>query len=105
VNLLSDEDYGPFAGYLTNAATPAEVFDIIFADVLNRPNHIKLPSLLDVARHGQPEQASEARDFLEIFIGEDYGTDWATWSVKVKEWLKENPDEEPPGSNGTAVGN
>ncbi len=104
-NLLPNEDFGGFASYLTNSATSSEVFDIIFADLLNRPNSIKLPSLLSVARSGKPEQASEAKDFLEVFIGEDYGSDWNLWSQKVQEWLKENPDDEPTGSTGTSVSN
>lgn len=104
-NLLANEDYAPFAGYLTNNATSTEVYEIIFADLLNRPNYIKLPMLLEVARNGKPEQATEAKDFLEVFIGEDYGTDWNTWQVKVAEWLKENPDEPTPDSNGAAVSN
>lgn len=104
-NLLANEDYAPFAAYLTNNATAAEVYEIIFADLLNRPNHIKLPMLLEVARNGKPEQATEAKDFLEVFIGEDYGKDWNTWQVKVTEWLKENPDEPTPESNGASVSN
>ena len=104
-NLLANEDYAPFAGYLTNSATSTDVYEIIFADLLNRPNNIKLPMLLEVARNGKPEQATEAKDFLEVFIGEDYGTDWNTWQVKVAEWLKENPDEPTPDSNGAAVSN
>ena len=103
VNLLADEDFGSFAGNLTNSAVSTDVHEIIFADLLNRPNKIKLPMLLEVARNGKPEQVTEAKDFLEVFVGEDFGTDWNLWQAKVQEWLKENPDEPTPESNGVPV--
>ena len=103
VNLLADEDFGSFAGNLTNSAVSTDVHEIIFADLLNRPNKIKLPMLLEVARNGKPEQVTEAKDFLEVFVGEDFGTDWNLWQTKVQEWLKENPDEPTPESNGAPV--
>ncbi len=103
VNLLADEDFGSFAGNLTNSAVSTDVHEIIFADLLNRPNKIKLPMLLEVARNGKPEQVTEAKDFLEVFVGEDFGTDWNLWQTKVQEWLKENPDEPTPDSNGASV--
>ena len=48
--------------------------------------------LLDVARDPKNSKSAEAKDLLELFLEEDYGTDWATWQTKMTEWLKENPD-------------
>jgi hypothetical protein len=91
-NLVSDEDYGALRAYLTNAALPAAVLDILLGDLLNRPNSLKLPALLEVARTPQHPKAGEAKDFLELFLEEDYANDWDKWQTKMDEWLKANPD-------------
>lgn len=91
-NLLSDQDYGLMQAYLTNAALPEEVLDVLLGDVLNRPNSLKLPALLAVARTPQHPKAAEAKDFLELFLEEDYGDDWGKWQGSMEQWLKENPD-------------
>ena len=92
-NLLPDEEYASLAPTLTNAATPEAVLDVLMTDVLNRPNGVKLGTLLDVARAPNHPKAEEARDVLEVFVDENYGTDWAAWDAAVKKWLAENPDE------------
>ena len=91
-NLVSDEDYAPLGNYLTNAALPEPVLDVLLEDVFNRPNSVKLPRLLDVARNPQHPKASESKDVLELFLEEDYGTDWAKWQTAMDAWLKDNPD-------------
>jgi hypothetical protein len=91
-NLVADQDYGAMRAYLTNASLPAAVLDILLGDVLNRPNSLKLPALLDVARTPQHPKAGEAKDFLELFLEEDYANDWDKWQAKMDEWLKSNPD-------------
>lgn len=91
-NLLADEDYQKFGNYLTNATTPESVQDIILADVLNRPNAIKLPLLLDTARTADNAKAGDARELLGLYLEEDYGADWDKWRGKMEQWLKEHPD-------------
>jgi hypothetical protein len=91
-NLLSDQDFGLLHAYLTNSALAENVLDVLLDDVLNRPNSLKLPALLEVARSAQHPKASEAKDFLELFLEEDYGDDWDKWQARMQEWLKDNPD-------------
>ena len=91
-NLLPDQDYGLMRGYLTNASLPEDVLDVLVDDALNRPNSLKLPALLEVARSAQHPKAAEAKDFLELLLEEDYGDDWGKWQAKMEEWLKDNPD-------------
>jgi len=91
-NLLADEDYPKFGSYLTNSTTPVSVQDVILADVLNRPNTIKLPLLLETARSPDNAKAAEAKDLLELYLEDDYGTDWNKWQQEMEKWLKENPD-------------
>lgn len=92
-NLLPDEEYSSLAPSLTNATTPEPVLDVLMTDILNRPNGVKLGTLLDVARTPNHPKAEEARDVLEVFVDENYGSDWAAWDAAVKKWLAENPDE------------
>ena len=92
VNLLEDADYAPLAKVAADPATPEEVLDILLADLLNRPNALKLPALLSVARQTNHSKAGEAKDLLELYLEEDFGTDWAQWEARMQEWLKANPD-------------
>jgi hypothetical protein len=91
-NLTPDEDYAPVANLLTNSSLSESVLDVFMEDVVNRPNAVKLPLLLEVAQNPQHPGAQEAKDVLELFLEEDYGTDWTKWQAKMQDWLKENPD-------------
>jgi hypothetical protein len=91
-NLVEDEDYAPLGKLLEDAKLPEDVLDILMADVLNRPNAIKLPMFLDLAKNPDHAKAEEAKDLLELYLDEDYGTDWNKWRDKINEWLKENPE-------------
>jgi hypothetical protein len=104
-NLLPDDSYGSWAGYLTNSAVPPEVRSVIYADLLHRPNSIKLPLLLQLARSSSSPHAADATQLLRATLGEDYGSDWNTWSLRMRAWLKANPDPARPGISGMTVGN
>src|SRR6185436_14739988 len=49
-NLVSDEHYAALGQYLTNTTLPEPVLDVLLSDALNRPNKLKLPVLVEVAR-------------------------------------------------------
>ena len=91
-NLVEDEDYASLGQLLKNAKLPEPVLDVLMGDLLNRPNAVKLPLFLDLARDPAHAKAEEAKDLLELYLDEDYGTDWNKWQQKMREWLKENPD-------------
>jgi hypothetical protein len=73
--------------------TPEAVLDVLMTDVLNRPNPVKLGTLLEVARTPNHPKAEEARDVLEVYVDENFGEDWAAWQAAVEKWIKENPEE------------
>lgn len=104
-NLLPDDAYSNWAGYLTNSAVPPEVRGVIYADLLRRPNSIKLPQLLQLARSPASPQAAEALQLLGNTLGEDHGSNWSAWSLRIQAWLKANPDPARPGFSGMTVGN
>src|SRR5712671_278101 len=50
-NLVADQDYAPLGKLLVDASLPEDVLEQLMADILNRPNSLKLPLLLEVARN------------------------------------------------------
>jgi hypothetical protein len=91
-NLVDDEDYAPLGEMLKNDKLPEGVLDELLADVLNRPNNVKLPELLQVASDANHAKHDEAKDLLELYLGEDYGTDWNSWGQHMTNWMQQNPD-------------
>ncbi len=92
-NLTPDENYSPLGQYLTNSTLSETVLDVLLADLLNRPNSVKLPMLYEIARQGeQNAKAGDAKDILQLYLDEDYGEDWTQWQTKMDQWLKDNPD-------------
>ncbi|MBI3849378.1 MAG: hypothetical protein HY298_03655 [Verrucomicrobia bacterium] len=91
-NLLPDDQYAAARQLLTNAKTTEGVRDALMSDLLNRPNELKLPTLLEIARTPEHPGAEEAKDFLELYLEKDYGTDWAQWEQAMQVWLKDNPE-------------
>lgn len=94
-NLLADADYEPMGKLFTDPKISEDEIEILMRDVLNRANAIKLPLLLQVARTPDHLKAGEAREILEVFLGEDYGQEWDKWQSKLDEFLKENPEPSP----------
>jgi len=91
-NLLPDQEYEPMAKLLADPQLPGDVLEALMADMLNRPGHLKLPALLEVARTPQHPKADQAKEMLGFLLEADCGDDWAQWQAKVEAWLKENPD-------------
>ncbi len=91
-NLVSDEDYSRLGELLKDPALADDTLDVLLADVLNRPNSLKLPYLLEVAQTANHPKADEAKDMLSLFLDEDFGADWPKWKAKMTDWLKDNPD-------------
>jgi len=91
-NLLPDQEYAPLGKLLLDSKLPEAVLDMLIVDVLNRPNSLKLPLLLEIAQNPQHPKAGEAKDLLELYLEQDYGTDWNKWQAKLKQWMIDNPD-------------
>ncbi len=91
-NLVGNDDYTPLGKILLDPKTSAAVDDVLMTDIYNRPSSMQLPILLQVARTPNHPKAEEAKNLLERFLDEDYGTDWTRWESKMNAWLKDNPD-------------
>jgi len=91
-NLVADKDYAPLGKMLADSKQPEPVLDVLMGDILNRPNSIKLPELLDIARDPEHPKASEAKELLGFYLDQDFGSDWTKWQARMEQWLKDNPD-------------
>lgn len=91
-NLMPNTNYTALTQWITNALTPPDVSEVLTADLLNRPNSLKLPLLLQVARTAGHPWRGEAKSVLELYVQQDFGDDWGAWNQAVQDWLKENPD-------------
>jgi hypothetical protein len=104
-NLLPDEACPAWAAYLTNAAISVEARNAIYADLLHRPNAIKFPLLLGLARNPAALHSDNATRLLRATLQADYGADWNAWQSNLQAWLSRNPDAGHPGISGTGIGN
>lgn len=91
-NLVPNAHYARLARLLEDPKLPEGVLDELMSDALNRPNSMKLPVLLQVAENTDHPKAGEAKDLLELYLDDNYGTNWAKWRHDVQQWLKDNPD-------------
>jgi hypothetical protein len=89
--LLPGEYFSALGSQMTNAAVAPTVRRAIFADLLMRPDALKLPWLVEVARASLDGQADEALLLLQSQLREDYGTNWTAWREKVAVWLSLHP--------------
>ncbi|MBI5383137.1 MAG: hypothetical protein HZA90_00465 [Verrucomicrobia bacterium] len=91
VNLLSDDHFTAVGVCLTNAAEPEAVVAVLMADLLNRPEKVKLPLCLAIARTPGHPRAEEALKLLGLHFVADHGTNWPAWEAAVQERLQSNP--------------
>jgi hypothetical protein len=91
-NLVADEDYAPMAKIVTDPKVPGPVAEEILFDLFNRPDSLKLPILLQIARTPNHPAAKEALDDLALILEEDHGKDWAKWEQTMQQYFKDNPE-------------
>jgi len=94
VNLTDDESYQNAAAMLLNPATSEDVAEVIYSDVLNRPNSVKLPVMVSVLRTPGHRLRDETLSTLQIFLGEDLGDNAEAWSFAVQNFLAREAQEE-----------
>jgi hypothetical protein len=88
INLMPDEAYDKAAAILKNESTPGEVSKVLLDDLFNRDHSLMLPLVLDVAKNEKHPLKGDAKEMLEMFLQEDYGTNWNQWTDAVEKQLK-----------------
>lgn len=97
VNLINDKEFvARAAKYLTNAEVPEAVASVFMNDLYNRDDTVKLPLILEIAKNEMHTLRDEAKDLLELYIEEDYGTNWNQWEESMNKYLKEHAADESP---------
>ena len=85
VEQLPDADYaGAVLPVVTNARTHGRVMSVLFSDLMERPDAIALPTLLQIARNSEHAFAPSARDNLRLLLDADFGTDWVRWEAEIQ---------------------
>jgi len=90
VNLLNDEQFLAAGYYLTNQDAAAEVQSVFVAELLNRPEKLKLPLCLAIASTTGHRHAREAKDLLGLHVAEDHGTNWPAWAQAIQSLLEQD---------------
>jgi hypothetical protein len=87
VKRLPNDEYRHAQAFVTNPGTYGLALGVLFADLMERPDNLRLPTLATIARNATHPYAGPARDNLEFLLGQDYGSDWARWEAAVREKL------------------
>jgi hypothetical protein len=87
-NLLPDANYNQVKPVLLNPNTSEDVLSVFFTDLMNRDDQTKLRTFLDIAKVPNHPFHEEALSDLEIYVGDDYGTDWTKWNAAVEKYLR-----------------
>jgi hypothetical protein len=93
LNLLPDAEYGRVLPIVKNPTMPEEVLDVFVTELMNREDPVKLPALLEIAKIPNHPHQEEALTDLQIFLDDDFGTNWNRWDVALKDYLKKQADE------------
>ena len=89
---VKDETFAFIKPLVVDPALPETVRDEFMVDLMNRPNSIKMPLFLEIARNPDHPDNEHVSQTLEAFTGLKLGADWNGWEKGIEQWLKENPD-------------
>ena len=85
INRLPDADYDAVAlPVIANPQTHGAVANVLFADLMERPDAITLPALLRIAQIPNHSYAKFAKENLRLLLDEDFGSDWPKWDAAVR---------------------
>jgi hypothetical protein len=90
VNLCEDEQFELLANIYLNPATPKEVSETIFNDLLNRPDEIKLLLLAKTLGNTAHPMNAEAREILEMYLDLEPGAvPPKGWEQAANDYIKQ----------------
>ena len=102
IELQTDEDYKVVEGLYFSPVAPKPVKILIFEDLLNRPNSLKLPLLVRTVGQAEHPLRAEALDNLQLFVGRDMGDDPLQWQSAVDATLtKQRLEQEAARAPGS----
>ena len=88
VERLPDADYDAVAlPAIASPKTHGAAANVLFADLMERPDAITLPALLRIAQIPNHPYARFARENLRLLLDDDFGSDWPKWDAAVRSAL------------------
>ena len=94
IALIPDAAYRHASAAITNPAMFGTSVGVLYADLMNRPDEVRLPTLLAIARNPEHPYAPSARDNLNLILGKNLGNDWTGWDAAIRQHLAA---KKPPG--------
>jgi hypothetical protein len=89
VEWVQNSDYQSTAGpVIVDPHTHGAVLSVLFSDLMDRPDQVSLPTLLDIARTPDHPFAPFARDNLAQALGQDFQSNWGQWSAAIHQRLQ-----------------
>jgi len=88
---LPDQEYSHARNILVNPGTFGLALRVMWGDLMERPEQLSLPILLQIARNPQHPFAPQARENLDLLVGADFGEDWPRWDAAIREKLSQRP--------------
>lgn len=90
VNLCEDEQFSAIGKVYLDPSTSKEVADIIFNDLLNRPDEIKLPWLVKSAQNAGHPMNADSKEILEMYLDLEPGVvPPGGWQQAVEAYIRE----------------
>jgi hypothetical protein len=102
-NLISDEEYGRVLPLVRSPSLNSELLEVLVNDLMNREEKIMLPTLLDIAKTPSHPHHEAALSDLQVFLEEDFGTDWAKWDAAMKAYFAKQQPEAAAETSETAL--
>jgi hypothetical protein len=95
-NLATDENFPQILPFLKDQSMHRRFHVVLAAELLNRKNSIKLPTLLDIAKTEWHPFREKAMTFLCQLTQKDAGDNWDQWSMIVDQILQEENKASAP---------
>jgi len=90
VHLVPDDAYQKLQPLIVSHHTAPALYNLLMADLNNRSNGLKLPTMLTLAKSQGHVLQSDSLELLKAYTEKDHGNNWAEWEVSVSNWLTEN---------------
>ncbi len=87
IKRIPDSEYRHVQIALSNPATFGTAISVFFSDLMDRPDELRLPTLLAIAQNSEHPYASSARDNLSFVLKQNLGTDWTRWDAAIRQQL------------------
>ena len=100
VNLLEDPQYEMATQLLLNPSLHPDLREVLFTDLLDRPNSIKLPVLLALLGNPSHPLHKEAGRALQEAVGSDFGSNPLAWDATVRALVAQEAAEEAGANSG-----